>query len=88
METFQTIAERFGFPVAVTALLMFGGYKLVVFFLNKIATPLVEGHVKLMGGMTDSLNQQTTTLANIEATQIKHGQRINDIAEAVKVRVG
>lgn len=86
LDTFLRVADRFGVPCAILAIVMYFGREAAIAMHRTVMEPIVQGHLEFLDTTAETLKeigqvqrQQATALQ-----ELAHGQR--ELHEAIKIR--
>ena len=70
IDTFLRIADRFGVPCVILALVLYFGREAAIAIHSSVVEPVVKSHVEFLESTKDTMHQQAQTLQ-----ELAHGQR-------------
>jgi hypothetical protein len=91
VDTFLRIADRFGVPCVILALVFYSGREAAIAIHVSLVEPVVKTHVKFVEQTSETLREisgvQTRQAATLE--ELAHGQReLRDRVRTVNVQAG
>lgn len=70
IDTFLRIADRFGVPCVILALVLYFGREAAIAIHSSVVEPVVKSHVEFLESTKDTMHQQAQTLQ-----ELANGQR-------------